>query len=130
MRAVACALALALLPAWTPSTAVHAAEASFLNDDSVRETIVGHTLKGVDWIEYYTADGAIFGKVRYFGIRPFTGTWSVRAGKVCYDYGRAEVNTCSWLRRDGDKVTHHHQDGRLKKDGTARRFQGNRLDDF
>ena len=102
----------------------------FLDDAQVRETLVGHTLKGKDWIEYYTAAGEIVGKVRHLGVRDYTGRWSVTAGKVCYVYGHPSVDTCSWLRRDADRVTHHRPDGALKKDGVAVRMPGNRLEGF
>lgn len=102
----------------------------FLDDAKVRDTLAGHTLKGKDWIEYYTAAGEIVGKVRYFGIRSYTGRWNVDGGRVCYVYGHPQADTCSWLRRQGERVTHHQRDGTLKKDGDAQRFEGNRLDLF
>ncbi len=107
-----------------------AAGGSFLDDAQVRDALVGHTLKGTDWIEYYTASGDILGKVRYLGIRDYRGKWSLNDGRVCYVYGDPSVDTCSWLRREADRVTHHLQDGSLKKDGVSQRLPGNRLDQF
>lgn len=102
----------------------------FLDDDEVRDTLVGHSLRGKKWIEYYSANGELVGKVRYFGLRDYRGRWSVSRGRVCYDYGDPRVNTCSWLRHRGETVTHHLEDGSLKPDGEAQRLVGNRLADF
>lgn len=102
----------------------------FLDDAQVIETLVEHTLRGQDWIEYYTRTGEIQGKVRYFGVRDYTGRWSVQNGRVCYEYDHPQANTCSFLRRDGDRVSHHLRDGTLKKDGLASRMKGRRLEVF
>ena len=102
----------------------------FLDDDAVRETLVAHTLKGADWIEHYTPAGEIVGKDRYFGVHDYKGRWSVSNGKVCYVYDEPGANTCSWLRRQANRVTHHHVDGRLKKDGIATRLSGNQVERF
>lgn len=109
---------------------IAAAGDEFLDDAEVLETLVDHTLRGNDWIEYYTASGEIHGKVRYFGVREYTGRWTVREGHVCYVYERAEANTCSFLRKAGDRISHHLRDGTLKKDGVARRMPGRRLEGF
>ncbi len=107
-----------------------AAGEAFLDDAEVVETLVDHTLRGKDWIEYYTGSGEIQGKVRYFGMREYTGRWSVKEGRVCYVYERAEANTCSFLRKAGETISHHLRDGTLKKDGVASRMPGRRLDAF
>ena len=120
--------ALVLALALMPPTVAGAAGAGFLDDAQVRDALIGHTLKGIDWIEYYTASGDIVGKVRYFGIRDYRGKWSINDGRVCYVYGDPSIDTCSWLRRDAERITHHAQDGTLKKDGVAQRLSGNRLD--
>lgn len=38
------------------------ANGSFLNETELRKIIVGHTLQGKNWAEYYSSDGKIFGK--------------------------------------------------------------------
>lgn len=110
--------------------AAEPADADFLDAAAVRETLVGHTLRGNGWAEYYGAAGEIVGRVRYMGLRDYTGRWSVSGQQVCYAYGHPSVDTCSWLRRDGERVTHHHRDGSLKKDGNAVRLPGNRLSEL
>jgi hypothetical protein len=113
-----------------PSVAGTPGANTFLSDNAVREALIDHTLKGHDWIEFYSATGQIVGKARYFGVHAFKGRWTVSDSKVCYEYDEPRANTCSWLRRDGERVTHHHYDGRLKKDGVATRWPGNRIDAF
>ncbi len=106
-------------------------EEDFLPGDALMAAFTGATLIGSDWAEYYAPDGAIAGRVRYFGrIRHFAGRWFVKRDQVCFEYELAQYNTCSKFRREGDRMRHFAAGGERKADGESRRFPGNRLEDF
>jgi hypothetical protein len=106
-------------------------EAPYLAGDGLKAAFAGATLIGTDWAEYYAPDGAIVGRVRYFGVlHDFTGRWIPKVDQVCFDYERPQYNTCSKFRRFGDQMRHFAADGKPKKDGESRRLLGNRLDEF
>ena len=98
---------------------------TYLTADEVRATLVGYTLTGKDWAEFYQSDGTLHGRLRTFGLN-YDGKWKVVDGKVCYEYQDPAQNRCSRLMRDGDTVRHFTVDGSPKPDGVARRFEGNR----
>lgn len=102
----------------------------FLHESELRETIVGYTLQGKNWAEYYSPEGKIFGKSRTFGLRSYTGRWVIQSDRVCYDYQSSLFNTCSQLKLVDGRVHHHAINGELKNDGIAKRIQGNKLDSF
>jgi hypothetical protein len=98
---------------------------------ALTELLSGYSLRGKDWIEYYSPNGTIRGKARYFGmVRSYIGQWSANEKSVCYDYEGTSYDTCSRLMVDGDRVYHYNISGILKADGIATRQFGNRLDDF
>ena len=110
------------------SVAVPSAQPAYLSDDDLRNLLSDHTLIGRDWAEYYTKDGIIQGRARYFGIAGnYQGRWTVSGNRVCYDYPSNDRDTCSMLTRQGDEVQHFDLTGRPKIDGVARRLEGNRV---
>jgi hypothetical protein len=109
---------------------VAAPDEAFLTADALKATIVGHSLRGQDWIEYYDADGTILGKARLFGVRSYTAQWAIRGDRVCYDYEGTSFDTCSKLITRGGQVYHYDLGGNLKADGVAQRLEGNRLESF
>ena len=126
MTVKACVWILAIILS-VAGPAVSAQPPAYLADTALRETLIGHTLIGKDWAEYYEKDGSIRGRARYFGIAfDYTGTWKVTGQQVCYEYERKDRNTCSFLIRDGDVVRHFTTTGSPKFDGVARRVEGNR----
>src|SRR5215470_7470626 len=98
----ACALMAAMtlgLCLFVGPSAARADDAPFLTSEVLAATFAGATLIGSNWAEYYAPDGVIVGKVRYLGIvRRFRGRWSVKDDHVCFEYERAEYNTCSKFR--------------------------------
>jgi hypothetical protein len=110
--------------------AVAVPDETFLTADALEATIVGHSLRGRDWIEYYDPDGTIRGKARLFGVRSYTAKWTIRGDRVCYDYDGAAFDTCSRLKTRGEQVYHYDLGGNLKADGIAQRVKGNHLDAF
>ncbi len=107
-----------------------AAEEGFLNEQSLRDTLIGHSLQADAWMEFYSPDGTILGKARLFGVRSYTGRWTILADRVCYDYDGSAYDTCSRLKLQNSKVYHYSLSGSLKSDGVAVRLPGNRLDAF
>ncbi|MFB2836517.1 hypothetical protein [Floridanema evergladense] len=103
---------------------------SYLTGRSLRDTIKGQTLIAKDWAEFYQSDGTIIGKVRYLGIRDYTGKWEALENRICYSYPRKDQDRCSRLTLDGNTITHYDLSGKQKKDGVAHRFPGNSLDQF
>jgi len=124
------ALAVLLASALAPLVS-RADETPFLSGERLAAAFAGATLIGSNWAEYYAPDGVIVGKVRYLGIvRHFRGRWIARDDRVCFEYERAEYNTCSKFRLLGERMWHFAIDGRPKKDGESRRLPGNRLEEF
>lgn len=113
------------------ATAQESGEKPFLADDALVAAFADATLIAPNWAEYYAPDGVIVGKVKYLGIlRSFNGRWIVKHDQVCFEYQRAEYNTCSKFRRVADRMRHFALDGTPKADGESRRLAGNRLDEF
>jgi len=106
-------------------------EESYLTGEALIASFADATLIGSNWAEYYAPDGTITGKVRYLGLmHSFTGRWIVTRDVVCFEYQRAQYNTCSRFRQSGDQMQHFGIDGNPKRDGESRRLPGNRLDEF
>jgi len=122
MMALAATLTLGALQAMS--------QAGFLTENDLRAAIVGHSLRGSGWMEFYAPDGIIYGKTRLFGVRSYTGRWTVMANRVCYDYDGSSYDTCSRLQMRDGKVYHYDLDGNLKNDGVATRTAGDQLDTF
>ena len=60
--------------------------ASFLTGAEVSKALAGHTLRGSDWAEYYEPGGTIKGNTRLFGVRIYSGSWTIQFDRVCYDF--------------------------------------------
>jgi hypothetical protein len=119
---------LALIVFFSGGSWASARQPAYLADDALRATLVGHTLMGRDWAEYYEKNGTIQGRARYFGIAfDYTGTWTVSGNRACYDYQGSDRDTCSLLVREGDVVRHFTTGGSPKTDDVARRIEGNRI---
>ena len=107
------------------------AQSSYLTGNALRNAIQGKTLLAKDWAEYYSSDGNISGKVRYFGIHDYIGKWTAYENRICYEYpANPSTNTCSRLTLNNNTITHYTMSGELKKDGVDQRKSGNSLNDF
>lgn len=101
--------------------------ASFLTGAEVSKALAGHTLRGSDWAEYYEPGGTIKGNTRLFGVRIYSGSWTIQFDRVCYDFEGTSYDTCSQLRVQGSKILRFDLSGSLKRAGVATRAEGNQL---
>lgn len=77
------------------------AAAELASGDEIMSVISGNTVQGgmadgSAYTEFYDADGTIKGA-------SYTGTWTVEADTMCFDYG--EGQTCWGVAIGGDMVT-------------------------
>jgi hypothetical protein len=107
------------------------AQSPYLTGKALQNAISGQTFLAKDWAEYYSPDGKISGKFRYWGIHEYGGKWTVYEDHICYEYpANPSTNTCSRLTLNHNTITHYTMSGELKKDGVAQRKSGNSLNDF
>lgn len=90
----------ALLPVMALLAAPAVAQ-DLTGEDGIMAAIAGNTVEGgmsdgAAYSEFYGTDGAIKAD-------GYTGTWSVVADEMCFDYG--EGATCFGLQIDGTQVT-------------------------
>lgn len=75
--------------------------ATMATADAIMANIIGNTVQGdmsggEAYSEFYSADGEIKAE-------GYSGTWSIEADSMCFDYGEGAY--CLTVQLDGDEIT-------------------------
>jgi hypothetical protein len=91
-----------------------------LNGDQIKSTVSNMTVEGkmndgMEYSEFYGADGTIKGK-------DYTGKWTIEGNEMCFVYGTDPKKSCYGISKTADGIE-WMEDG--KAEGTGMMMQGN-----
>ena len=88
---------------------------TLLTGDEIRSTLIGNSLRGRSWTEYYAPNGRIGGKYK---ARYYKGSWEINGSRLCVDYDGTEYDGCVTISISGDSVTWYRPNGKQRWNAT------------